>query len=144
MNPILLIETRLESDSLKKKIHIYKIIFFCETRKYRFILPSIFTTEIEWSSHSCEENRDFLCLEFFDNSSDIFFDIFWRLSLKCIIGSDTEYSKLECSRSSTTGRIIRIKNPIDTREEPSTRITRDSCILHEIIISIFFEFFLEL
>ena len=58
--------------------------------EYGFILPTIFSSEIEWSPHPSEKDRDFFGLYFLDDFPDIGFDIFRWFSLEGVIGSDTE------------------------------------------------------
>jgi hypothetical protein len=90
MYPIILIVLSFECDSLEEKWHIGKFVFFREFRKYCFIAFSIFTSEIEWSSHPSKKYWDVLCLDCFDDLSQIFLYLSRVFSLKCIIGTDTE------------------------------------------------------
>lgn len=123
MNSIILIEIGFESNSLEEERHILQFVFFCEFRKYCFIFSTIFSTEIERSSHPSEEDWDIFCLYFLDDLSQIFLDILYRLPLECIIGTDTEDDESKTPSIPLVRGRRSIKRPVETREESCGRVS---------------------
>lgn len=135
MDTVILVEGSLQCDSLEKKRHKRKLIFFCNTRKYSFIRRPVVSPEIERSTHPSKEDRDIFRLYFLDDRAEIGLDITDRLSLESVVGTDTK----DHERWS-----ISLENPVKTREESCSRISWYSRIDKPVVIPIFSEFFLEL
>jgi hypothetical protein len=90
MDTIILIEIGLQRYTFEEKWHIDEIILFSKTGKYCFVFFTVFTSEIEWSSHPSKEYGNIFGLEFFYDGTDIFLDLGWVFSLEGIIATDTE------------------------------------------------------
>lgn len=132
---IVLIESSFECHSLEKPVYIGKIILFRKLWEYSFVFSPVFSSKIERSFHTCEEDGDIFRPYLLDDTPEICFDIFRGFSLEGIIGSDAE----DHERGS-----ISLESPVDTREKSCSRISGNPCILDTIVVSERSQFRLEL